>query len=267
MNGGASRDGLRQALGSVLTLESDLEETLVRISARTAGFLETPAILGRLQSIVQRQRQALEAHIQALGDPAVPSIGPTISVASDPPPKGLSGDREAEPLGMLSAAAAAFARVAFAYAVLHALAHRSYDIATADLADRHRRSHLQSIQTIHRAAGDASVQALQESGHACRCQCPACGPGVCICWHLHVEVDGDDVAATAEGIVVRLPRAGSSADRAGLRHGDVILAVAGQKVGSYTDMRDRMGAHQPGDDVKLRIRRGTDEPHELTLKR
>ena len=37
--------------------------------------------------------------------------------------------------------------------------------------------------------------------------------------------------------------------RAGLRHGDVILAVDGREVRSYQDMLDRMRDHQPGEEV------------------
>lgn len=70
-----------------------------------------------------------------------------------------------------------------------------------------------------------------------------------------------------EGIVVRAPRPGSNAERAGLRHGDVILAVGDRKITSYQDMLDRMREYQPGAKVKLRVRRGTGKPQELVLTR
>jgi serine protease Do len=75
------------------------------------------------------------------------------------------------------------------------------------------------------------------------------------------------LAAAAEGIVVRTPRAGSNAERAGLRRGDVILAVEGEEVRSYQDMREKMGKHQPGESVKLRVRRGNGEPEEVAITR
>ena len=68
-------------------------------------------------------------------------------------------------------------------------------------------------------------------------------------------------------IVVRAPRAGSSAEQAGLRHGDVILAVNGQEVSIYQEMAGRMREHQPDERVEPRIRRGVAEPQELVVTR
>lgn len=125
---------------------------------------------------------------------------------------------------------------------------------------------MQAIQAVHQAIADAAVQELQETGHVCQCECPACGPGICLCWHVHAEPDATGPGVPREGIIVRAPRAQSNAERAGLRHGDVILAVEGQEVGSYQDMLDRMREHEPGTEIRLRIRRGG-EPQDLVLTR
>lgn len=265
MDGNAGRDGLRQSLESMVALESRLEESLARLSAETKRYLEAPTIIGRLHELVTGQRDALQAHVERLGDTDVPPIGSAISTAFEAHPETQSGKQEM--VATLRALATAFTQTALGYAVLHALAHRSYDIATADVSDQHRRSYLQAVQAIHRAVGDVAVQELQESGHACRCECPACGPGICICWHVHVEPDVTGAGAPTQGIVVRAPRDQSNAERAGLRHGDVILAVDDQEVWSYEDMRDGLGGHQPGEGVKLRVRRGTGEPQELVVRR
>lgn len=267
MHGDAGQDGLRRGLDSMVALESWLEETLALLSGDTERYLEAPTIIGRLRSVVTGQREALEAHIQALGDTDVPPLGPAISVAFEPPPETPSLQPGQEPFATLSAVAAAFARVALSYAVLHGLAHRSYQIPTADLADQHRVNYVGAVHAIHRAVGDVAVHELQQAGHACRCQCPACGPGVCICWHVHGGPNVTGVGASTEGIVVRVPRTGSNAERAGLRRGDVIVAVDGREVRSYEDLRDGMGAHQPGEEVTLLVRRGTGDPQDLTVTR
>lgn len=266
-NGDRGQDGLRQALDSMVALESRLEETLALSSAESKGYLEAPAIIGQLHSLVTGQRKALQAHVEGLGDTDVPPVGSAISAAFEAPPGTQYGGQGDGSLATLRAVSAAFTETAFGYEVLHALAHRSYEIATANLADQHRKSYLQALQAVHQAVADVAVQELQEAGHACRCECPACGPGICICWHVHVEPDLPGPEAPTEGIVVREPRASSNAERAGLRHGDVILAVDGQEVRSYEDMRDGMGGHQPGEDVKLRLRRGTGDPQELVVTR
>ena len=258
-------DGLRQCLDSIVVLESRLEEALACLAHQTREFLEAPVVIGQLQSLVAGQRQAVELHVQELGGVPVPPLGATIAEAFDGYPAPTSGPQG--PLAILGDVAAAFTRAAVGYGVLHALAHRAYDVATADLADQHRRRYLQAIETVHRAVGDVAVQELHEAGHPCRCQCPACGPGLCICWHIHTEPHVADEEQLAEGIVVRTPRVDSNAERAGLGRGDVILLVDDQAVGTYEDMREGLGSHQPGDEVRLRVRRLTDEVEDVIVRR
>ncbi|MGH2555413.1 MAG: PDZ domain-containing protein [Actinomycetota bacterium] len=264
MKGDAGKDGLRRGLDSMVAVESRLEQRLAEALAETKGYLEAPTIIGRLQSLVVGQREALQTHVQELGDTDVPVVGSAISVAFEAPSKerGKQGD---ETIATLRALATAFAETAFAYAVLHALAHRSYHVPTANLADEHRRNYLAAAQAIHQAVGDVAVEELQEDGLTCRCECPSCSPGICLCWHVHADPGITGPGAPTEGIVVRAPRAGSHAERADLRHGDVILAVGDKGIHSYQDMLDRMRDHQPGEVVSLRVRRGADEAQEVMI--
>lgn len=267
MNGDAGQDGLRQGLDSMIALESLLEGSLSRFPADVKGYLEAPTVIGRLHSLVTGQREALQTHLGELGQADIPPIGSAISAAFEAPSKTQGGKQGEEAIATLRTLATAFTQTAFGYAVLHALAHRSYEVATADLADQHRRNYLGAAQAIHQAVGDVAVQELQEAGHTCRCECPSCSPGICLCWHVHVDPDVTGLGAPTEGIVVRAPRTESNAARAGLRHGDVILAVDGREVRSYQDMLDRMRDHEPGEEVTLRVRRGTGEPQELVVSR
>jgi len=267
MGGDAGKDGLRQGLDSMIALESQLEQRLTQLLAKTEGYLEAPRVIARLQSLVTGQREALQAHLEGLSDTDVPHTGSTVSGAFEAPSETQHGRQGQDAIATLRVLATALTENGFAYAVLHALAHRSYHVATANLADEHRRNYLGAAQAIHQAAGDVAVQELQEAGHTCRCECPSCSPGICLCWHVHVDPEVTGPGVPTEGIVVRAPRAESNAERAGLRHGDVILAVSGREVRSYQDMLDRMRDHQPGDDVSLRVRRGPGDPQELIVKR
>ena len=56
----------------------------------------------------------------------------------------------------------------------------------------------------------------------------------------------------------------TAAAQAGLQSGDVLLAVEGQSVGDFGDLRDFLSGHHPGDSLAVRIRRG-DEERELPL--
>lgn len=260
-----NKDGLREGLNSMIALESGLEQQLERLLPAINGYLEAATIVARLQSIATGHREALEKHLQELGDTDVPAVAPAVSAGFE---RRAEADRDdASPLTSLRALATAVTEVAFGYVLLHALAHRAYHVATADLADEHRRSYLGAARAVHQAIGDVAVHELQESGHACRCECPACSPGICLCWHVHVDPDVTGVGAPTEGIVVRAPRAESNAERAGLRHGDVILAVGGREVHTYQDMLDRMREHEPGVNVDLRVRRGRGDPFDLAVTR
>ncbi|MGH8871062.1 MAG: PDZ domain-containing protein [Acidimicrobiia bacterium] len=256
-------DGLRESLDSMIALESQLEEALVWLSSETRSFLEAPAIIGHLYSLVTRQRQVLQSHLEELGDTAVPPPVAISALLESPLETGGGRDMFTQ----LEGIAAAFAQAAFRYAVLHGFAHRSYQVSTADLADQHRVNYLRAAQTIHQSVGDVVLEELQVAGQTCRCQCPSCSPGICLCWHAHAEGEVTGPGIPREGIVVREPRPDSNAEHAGLRQGDVILAVEGQGIGSYQDMLDRMREHEPGDEVHLRVRRSAGELEEVILTR
>lgn len=189
MDGDSGQDGLWQGLSSMVALESRLEESLALLSAETRGYLEAPIVIGRLHSLVTGQREALQAHLQDLGETDIPPVVSAISAAFETPPETQRGKQGEGMVATLRAVATAFTQTAFGYVVLHGLAHRFYHVATADLSDQHRRNYLQAARAIHQAVGDVVVQELQEAGHACRCECPACSPGICLCWHVHVEPD------------------------------------------------------------------------------
>jgi membrane-associated protease RseP (regulator of RpoE activity) len=267
MDGVSGQHGLRQGLESMVALEYQLEESLAQLSAQTSGYLEAPVIMSELHSLARGQREAVQAHLRGLGDTDIPRIGPALSAAFEAPPGIQQGRQGQGTVAALRALGTAFSQAALAYEVLHGVAHRFFHPATAELTDQHRRNYLQAAQAIHRAVGDVVVQELQEAGHACRCECPSCSPGICLCWHIHLAPDVTGPGVSTEDIVVRTPRAQSNAERAGLRHGDAILAVDGQIVRSYQDMLDSMRDHQPGQLVTLRVRRGTGGPRELVLTR
>lgn len=67
------------------------------------------------------------------------------------------------------------------------------------------------------------------------------------------------------GAVISKVEPGSPADRAGLRSGDVVVAVEGRPVRSATDLRNRIGLLRVGTPVQVAILRGGDQ-RTLTLR-
>ncbi len=61
-------------------------------------------------------------------------------------------------------------------------------------------------------------------------------------------------------------RAGSPADKAGLRPGDVITSIGEHLIRDLQAMTDALRAHEPGDTVRVRIRReGAEQTLSVTL--
>jgi putative serine protease PepD len=64
----------------------------------------------------------------------------------------------------------------------------------------------------------------------------------------------DDGAARLVNVVE-----GSPAARAGLRIGDVVVEVDGEAIATGDDLRQAIDAKKPGDELELKVRRGSDE--------
>src|SRR2546423_5495236 len=60
---------------------------------------------------------------------------------------------------------------------------------------------------------------------------------------------------SADGVRITGVRAGSPAERAGLRAGGLITAIGDQRIGNLYDMTDALRSHQPGDTVVVLSRR------------
>ena len=62
-----------------------------------------------------------------------------------------------------------------------------------------------------------------------------------------------------KGALVSAVKPGSPADRAGLRRGDVILALGGKPVNDSNALRNEVSRHQPGSEIALTVWRGGQE--------
>jgi acetylornithine deacetylase/succinyl-diaminopimelate desuccinylase-like protein len=67
-----------------------------------------------------------------------------------------------------------------------------------------------------------------------------------------------DMAGTAGGVRLSGVRAGSPADKAGLRRDDVITRIGTQDVPDLQAMTDALRSHKPGDVVEITVKRGSE---------
>ena len=57
----------------------------------------------------------------------------------------------------------------------------------------------------------------------------------------------------------------SAAAKAGLRGGEVILAAADQEIESFEDLQSAVRKGEPGEEIRLKVRRGSDELEEVDV--
>ena len=82
----------------------------------------------------------------------------------------------------------------------------------------------------------------------------------------YLGVRGSDSSGEQAGAMISEVEAGSPAAKAGLAADDVVVGVAGRKVGSMTDLVAVITTTQPGDKVSLTVlRNGQERTLEVTL--
>ena len=262
---------LQQRVADMVTLESQIEETLDQRLKEVQDHAESAEVVKRFQTMVKDQRVALQARLQSVGggEPGSTSaIAPFTTTGTLPDKEGTHAVS-----GALHAISTTFNHAAFGYAALHTVAHRFNEgIAgagqgnTADMAEEHRRSYADAVQAIYQLIPDVVIWEMGEDGE-CLCTCPACSLGICICWHAHVDGLMPVSPADEGGVLVRQPKANSAALQAGLGQGDVILAVDGELVQTNQELLRAIRKREAGDAVLLRVKRGTGESLEVAVKR
>ena len=259
---------LQQRVTDMVILESQIQEALDQRLNEVRNHAEAAEAVKRFQTTVNDQREALQARLKSIGggEPgSTGSIAPFSMTAALPDKEGTRAVSKA-----LHALSTTFDHAAFGYAMLHTVAHRFYDSTgegnTADMAEEHRRSYADASQAIYQLIPDVVIWEMGKDGE-CTCMCPSCSLGICLCWHAHVDSLMPVSPAEEGGILVRSPRANSAALQAGLRQGDVILAVDGQQVQTNRELQAEVRKHEAGDAVLLRVKRGSGEPLEVAVTR
>ncbi len=68
-----------------------------------------------------------------------------------------------------------------------------------------------------------------------------------------------DYAEDVHGLKITGTRAGSPAEKAGLKGDDIIIRLGGKEVGNIYDFMRVLGGYKPGDEVTVVVRRGNEE--------
>ncbi len=261
---------LHRHMAQMVALEASIETTLDQLSKRASDHPDVAALVRSFHEMSVAQRQTLEARLHAVaGNIAIPDRAVTE----------FDGGGGGYPVSTaLRHASVALNQAIFGYAMLRTIALRFRDSPmigegnTGDIAEQHTYNYVGAVHKINQMLHTVVVWEMDREGSACQCTCPCCGLGVCLCALSPRKTLSDawaKVGPIADEVEVFLspPRSGSAAANAGLLHGDIIVAVDGQKLDSYSTLQSVVGGHQSGEAIELRVRRGSGELEEITVVR
>lgn len=258
-------------VADLVVLEERVQSLLADQTNLVRDHAAAAAALGRFQEMADAHRKSLLARLSALGgkqvsEPTHLMALPVVSESSN----STAGNRVSR---ALHACSSAFTHLAFAYALLHAIAHRFFDSqgegnTAEELAEVHLRRYASAVQEINHLLSDVAVWELESTEQECRCECPSCALGICLCApHGTITINRAWREATPSpagpGIEIRPPRSGSAAAQAGLETGDRILQVDDQELATDLDtmtLQKAVSAHESGQPIHLEVlRRGSDK--------
>jgi hypothetical protein len=249
----------------------------------------TATVIEELVELEQRVEAAAETVLSSAVHAQAESLATELGATSRRHREELEHQRDQIAPGALSAELpgsrsvarlyAALSEAVFAYADMHARAHRDFDSQsegnTAALAESHLQAYGVAIQQLNLLVSDITVNELGTRAIYCQCQCPACAFGLCLC-SPHGSVTVQDVMQKAvpeqaeAGVRVRRPRPGSEAERATLVDGDRVAAIDDQMIRSDLDLGTVQGAiraHASGDTLGMLVVRSDGGKVQLTARR
>ena len=266
---------LQTQLAYMIALETAIEQRLEELIPEVSDHAEATALLTGFQTLSKDQRQALETRLHAIADNALQMKDPATSFAAN-----LLSEEGNYPVSRaLQIIYTMFNQAVIGYSVLHPLSTRFLDsVLIADegtsyhLSRQHTQNYVQAIQQITHLLHDVVIWELDQEGLECQCICPSCGVGICLCamagrlFLSDTWVEAGPIADD-EGVYVQLPKQNSAATKAGLRRGDVILAAGGQDIKSYGDLQSTVRNAEPGEEIRLTVRRESDVIEEIAIIR
>jgi hypothetical protein len=255
-------------MAGTVALETSIAENLGRLSKQATTHPDVAAMLESVREMSVSRRQALETRLQALvGNMDIPDRALVEFNGKD---NGYPVSAALQQASMMNNQAI------FDYAMLRSIALRFCDShvagegSTGDLAGQHTESCIRAAHRITRMLHDVVVWELDQEGSECQCTCPCCGLGICLC-SVSARTNLGNAWATADSgggeseVFVHPPRSGSAAASASLNHGDVIVAIDGQELQSYSTLQGAVREHRTGESIELRVRRASGEVEDVTV--
>ena len=244
---------VHERLANAIAIEVAIAEALASV-ARALDQADAIAEVERMRRVVREHVAA----VAALGlDPGGHSLDAT-----------ESGNR---PSQAISSAEQGFAAATHAYAELYTTARVLYEPEVCDLAERHLAHHIDGLQVMAGLLPGALARELNADGLFCRCICPSCSIGACLCVRNSIATVADawrwPGLPTGDAVELRSPpRPGSQLAAAGIHERDRVLSVDGTQVRSNAELQAALRKHALGETAQLSVQRSSGELLDVPVK-
>ncbi len=263
---------LRRHVAEMVALEGGIEGALEHQWEKVQAHRETAAVVRLYHEMASSQREALEEHLESLGDD---STEPNATAFA--PLFGAIGDADSVRIQTLSSVLrddyTAFNYAAISYAALCEMGLRLYDPLLREMAWRHLRAYAEAVQQINQLIARVVAWELQQQGLECRCICPMCSMGACGCvaagTHYINEAWRETTPSSGgpeRGFLLLPPRAGSPLAVAGVQGGECLLEVDDQSVESIAEIQTAIRKHSLGEEVRVLVQRGSESPRVIRAR-
>jgi hypothetical protein len=254
---------IHRTVTELFAAEDDLAERLEQAEQFSSGHIETLAAIQRLRPMVEMHRDQLAAYLKDAG--------------GDEPGRETNSPRSPSKAGtalseVLRDLSLAFHRCAICSATLFEVALRLYEPRLREIAPKHLKTHADAALSTARLLPEVVARQLAQDGLLCACICPMCSIGACGCVAYGTQTlttawrDAVPAASGQPGFVLLTPKAESQLARTGVRGGEVLLAVDGQRVSDFAEVQAAVRRHTIGDEVRFLIQRGSELPRELRVR-
>jgi hypothetical protein len=249
----ASRGPVHERLTNAIAIELEITEALASVAR---GLDQGDAMVE-----VERVQEIVREHVAALAELGLGSGGNSLDATE-------GGSR---PSQAIAAAEQSFAVATTTYADLYTIARVLCENEVCDLAERHLAHHINGLQVMAGLLPDALARELNADGLFCRCICPSCGIGACLCVRTSIATVAEawrwPGLPIGEGVELRSPpRPGSQLAAAGIHERDCVLSVYGAPVRSNAELQAALRKHALGDTARLSFQRPSGELLEVSIK-
>ena len=251
---------VRQTVVDLIQREHRLERTL-HGHAAGVGSGQLSELLGRFAAVARDHRTALEGYLAGTG------MEDSTDATSGMEPRAEPG---ASAMAALAESYRALNDVACGYAALTTMAFRLFALPLREMGPKHLRDYAEAVQVINRCIPAAVAAELRERGFECQCTCPMCTFGACGCVAVSTRQINTAWSETAPpepapGLLLQPPRPDSDLARAGVRGGELLIAVDDRPVHDFVEVQTAIRGHTPGEEVVLRLQRDSEEPVEVRV--